>query len=418
MSAPTLVRPAGTVDPEGAGFDRARLGRIDDHLCRRYVEPGKVAGVQVLVSREGTLAHASTIGLRDRERQARVTEDTVWRLYSMTKPVTGVALLTLYEQGLFRLNDPVERFLPEFAGLRVAERDADGTRRLVDPERPMTVRDAMMHMSGIGYGPEGARLDFSKLGTTPPGSRMGKGATLQTLVERLGEAPLVSHPGTRWLYAWSTDVCARLVEVISGQRFDDYLRRAIFEPLGMRDTDFWVHEDAADRLAALYGRNARKELVLLDDPETSRLRRPTTFLSGGGGLVGTAGDYLRFVHMLANGGVLDGVRVLASRTVALMASNHLPGGGDLRSVVMPGGYGEVGFDGMGFGLTVAVGLGPVATQSLSPAGEFMWGGAASTAFWIEPASRVAVVFMTQLIPSGTFDFRGQLRTLVYSAMVD
>src|SRR5918995_311282 len=302
----------------------------------------------------------------------------------MTKPVTGVALLTLYEQGMFRLNDPVERFLPEFAGLRVAERDADGTRRLVDPERPMTVRDAMMHMSGIGYGPEGARLDFSKLGTTPPGSRMGKGATLQTLVERLGEAPLVSHPGTRWLYAWSTDVCARLVEVISGQRFDDYLRRAIFEPLGMRDTDFWVHEDAADRLAALYGRNARKELVLLDDPETSRLRRPTTFLSGGGGLVGTAGDYLRFVHMLANGGVLDGVRVLASRTVALMASNHLPGGGDLRSVVMPGGYGEVGFDGMGFGLTVAVGLGPVATQSLSPAGEVMWGGGASTGFLIEP----------------------------------
>ena len=418
MSAPTLVRPAGTVDPEGAGFDRARLARIDDHLRRRYVEPGKVAGVQVLVSREGTLAHASTIGLRDRERQAPVTEDTVWRLYSMTKPVTGVALLTLYEQGLFRLNDPVERFLPEFAGLQVGERDADGTRRLVDPERPMTVRDAMMHMSGIGYGPEGARLDFSKLGTTPPGSRMGKGATLQTLVERLGEAPLVSHPGTRWLYAWSTDVCARLVEVISGQRFDDYLRRAIFEPLGMRDTDFWVHEDAADRLAALYGRNARKELVLLDDPETSRLRRPTTFLSGGGGLVGTAGDYLRFVHMLASGGVLDGVRVLASRTVALMASNHLPGGGDLRSVVMPGGYGEVGFDGMGFGLTVAVGLGPVATQSLSPAGEFMWGGAASTAFWIEPASRVVVVFMTQLIPSGTFDFRGQLRTLVYSAMVD
>ena len=418
MTAPTLIRPAGTVDPEGAGFDRARLARIDDHLRRRYVEPGKVAGVQVLVSREGTLAHASTIGLRDRERQAPVTEDTVWRLYSMTKPVTGVALLTLYEQGLFRLNDPVERFLPEFAGLRVAERDADGTRRLVDPERPMTVRDAMMHMSGIGYGPEGARLDFSKLGTTPPGSRMGKGATLQTLVERLGEAPLVSRRGTRWLYAWSTDVCARLVEVISGQRFDDYLRRAIFEPLGMRDTDFWVHEDAADRLAALYGRNARKELVLLDDPETSRLRRPTTFLSGGGGLVGTAGDYLRFVHMLANGGVLDGVRVLASRTVALMASNHLPGGGDLRSVVMPGGYGEVGFDGMGFGLTVAVGLGPVATQSLSPAGEFMWGGAASTAFWIEPASRVVVVFMTQLIPSGTFDFRGQLRTLVYSAMVD
>ncbi|MFP3899335.1 MAG: serine hydrolase domain-containing protein [Acidimicrobiia bacterium] len=405
-------------DPESVGIDPVRIARIDDHLRRRYLEPGKIAGCQVLVARHGRLVHASTMGVRDRERGVPVTPDTIWRLYSMTKPITGVALLTLYERALFRLSDPVERFIPELGGLKVRERLDDGTRRLVEPERPMSVRDALMHMTGIGLGPPGARLDPSTIGTRPPGSRLGTGATLQTLVERLGEEPLRFHPGTRWLYSWSTDVCARLVEVISGRRFDDYLRDTIFEPLGMVDTGFHVPESGADRFAALYGRDAHKRLALLDDPATSRLLRPVSFLSGGGGLVGTAADYLRFAQMLLGGGALDGIRILAPRTVELMASNHLPGGGDLRSVALPGGYGEVGFDGMGFGLTVAVSKGPVATGTLGPAGLFLWGGAASTLFWVDPVEDLVVVFMTQLIPSGTFDFRGQLTSLAYAAIVD
>jgi CubicO group peptidase (beta-lactamase class C family) len=425
MTGATFVAPGARgssgdvpVDAEAAGFDPRRLARIDEHLRRRYVEAGKIAGCQVLVARRGRLAHASTIGVRDLERGTPVSDDTIWRLYSMTKPITGVALLTLYERALFRLSDPVERFVPELRGLRVTEKQDDGSRRRVDPQRPMTVRDAMMHMTGIGFGPPDARLDLSAIGSTPPGSRLGKGATLQTLVERLGREPLRFHPGTRWLYSWSTDVCARLVEVISGQRFDDYLRATIFEPLGMVDTGFHVPESEAGRLAALYGRDADKRLTLLDDPARSRLLRPVSFLSGGGGLLGTAADYVRFAQMLVNGGSLDGVRILAPRTVELMASNHLPGGGDLRSVAVPGGYGEVGFDGMGFGLTVAVSKGPVATQALGSAGEYMWGGAASTAFWVDPGEDLIVVFMTQLVPSGTFDFRGQLKTLVYSAIVD
>jgi CubicO group peptidase (beta-lactamase class C family) len=419
MSSTTYpaAAPVGTTDPSAVGFDPARLARVDEHLRRRYVDAGKIAGCQVLVARHGRLAHAATIGVRDVARQVPVTEDTIWRFYSMTKPVTGVALLSLYERGLFKLSDPVERFIPEFRGLKVSERLEDGSKRLVDPQRPMSVRDAMMHMTGIGYGPPEARLDFDSIGSGAVGSRLGKGATLQTLVERLGTQPLRFHPGTHWLYSWSTDVCARLVEAISGQPFDEYLQATIFDPLGMVDTGFWVPEDRADRLAALYGRNADKSLRLLDDPETSRLRRPVTFLSGGGGLLGTAADYLRFAQMLADRGSLDGARILAPKTVDLMASNHLAGGGDLRSFIYPGSYGEVGFDGMGFGLTVAVSKGPVATQALGSAGEYLWGGAASTIFWVDPAESLVVVFMTQLIPSGTFDFRGQLKALVYSSLV-
>ena len=405
-------------DPEDAGFDGGRLGRIDEHLRTRYIEPGKIAGCQVLVSRAGRLAHASTLGLADRERDLPVGDDTIWRIYSMTKPITGVALLSLYERGLFRLDDPVHRFLPEFRGLQVRERDEDGTKRLVDPARPMSMRDAMMHMSGLGWGPRGARLDLTTMTERPPSLRLGGGGTLQTLVERLAGEPLRYHPGTRWLYSWSTDVCARLVEVLSGQRFDEYLRTTIFEPLGMVDPGFSVPDAEIGRFAALYRRNSRKELVLSDDPRSSEYRTHPAFLSGGGGLVSTAADYLRFCHMLVGGGEVDGVRILGRKTVELMRSNHLPGDGDLRQFALPGGYGEVGFEGMGFGLTVAVSKGPVATQAVGSTGEYMWGGFASTAFWIDPVEDVAVVFMTQLVPSGTFDFRGQLKSLVYGAIVD
>ena len=405
------------IDPDAAGMDAARLARIDEHLRTRYIEPGKIAGCQVVVARHGAVAHAASLGERDRERMLPVTDDTIWRLYSMTKPVTGVALLTLYERALFQLDDPVHRFLPAWRGLRVRERIGEGEHRLVEPRRPMRVRDLMMHTSGLGYALDNSDITVDML-RRPPAERLGKGATLETLVERLAEAPLRFHPGTHWLYSLSTDVCARLVEVLSGQRFDDYLRTTIFEPLGMVDTGFRVTDEQIDRFAASYTRDARKQLVLLDDPVESRCRRPMSFLSGGAGLVGTAADYLRFCLMLLGGGELDGVRILGRKTVELMASNHLPGGGGLSGFALPGAYGEVGFTGMGFGLTVAVSLGPVATGVVGSPGEYMWGGAASTLFWIDPVEDLVVVFMTQLIPSGTFNFRGQLKTLVYPAIVD
>jgi len=400
------------IDADAAGMDAARLQRIDQHLQTHYVGPGKIAGCQVLVARHGAVAHLSSLGERDRERARPVGDDTIWRLFSMSKPVTGVALLTLYERGLFRLDDPVHRFIPAWRDLKV--RDGD---QLVRPQRPMTVRDLMMHMSGLGYTLDNRDLDVAML-RRPPATRLGEGGTLETMVDRLSEAPLRFHPGTQWLYSFATDVCGRLVEVLSGQRFDDYLRTTIFEPLGMADTGFTVPDDKVGRFAASYTRNARKELELLEDPESSHYRGEVTFLSGGAGLVATSADYLRFCRMLLNGGELDGVRVLSRKTVELMRSNHLPGDRTLADVALPGGYGEVGFEGMGFGLTVAVSLGPVATHAVGSAGEFMWGGAASTLFWIDPAEDLVVVFMTQLIPSGTFNFRAQLKQLVYGAISD
>jgi CubicO group peptidase (beta-lactamase class C family) len=407
------------VDPGLAGFDAGRLARIEEHLRTRYIEPGKIAGCQVLVSRRGQVALSSSIGSMDLERSKRVYDDTIWRLYSMTKPITGVALLSLYERGLFELSDPVHRFLPEWRDVMVKERAPDGTTSLVAPARPMSIRDVMMHMGGIGYGPRSARLDLASItASSSPGARLGSDMTLEKLSHVLAAEPLRSQPGTRWLYSWSTDICARLVEVVSGQSFDEYLRATIFDPLGMTDTGFSVPDSEIDRFAACYTRNAEKRLALVDDPLESRYRKPPTLLSGGGGLVATTADYLRFCRMLLNGGELDGVRVLSRKTVELMSANHLPGGGELREFAHPGGYGEVGFDGSGFGLTVAVGLGPTRTQSVGSVGEYMWGGLASTIFWIDPAEAMIVIFMTQLIPSGTFNFRGQLHALTHGAIND
>jgi CubicO group peptidase (beta-lactamase class C family) len=412
------------VNPAGAGLDERQLERITEHLQHRYIDAGRIAGCQVAVARHGHVGYFRSFGARDLERSAPVEEDTIWRIYSMTKPITGVALMSLYERGMFQLSDPVTRFIPEWRDLKVRERDPDGPDRLVDPQRPMTVRDLLMHMSGLGFGggPTLQELfsddDGDRAGGFVPGRRRGATATLQTMVEHYAGYPLEFHPGTRWLYSVSTDVCGRLVEIMSGQRFDDYLRQTVLGPLGMNDTAFTVPDDKVDRFAACYRRDAGKKLVLADDPQRSGYREQPSFLSGGGGLVSTTPDYLRFCEMLLNGGELGGVRILGRKTVQLMASNHLPADGDLQSVALPGGYGEVGFAGMGFGLTVAVAQLPTATQVIGSPGEYMWGGAASTIFWVDPAEDLTVVFMTQFLPSGTFNFRGQLKTLVYPAIAD
>ena len=429
------------LNPDAAGMDGRRLERISDHLQGRYIDAGRIAGCQVAVTRHGEMAYHASFGLMDRERGKPVGDDTIWRIYSMTKPITGVALMTLYERGHFQLDDPVHRFIPAWRDLKVSVPDGSGPdgaggRRLVEPQRPMSVRDVMMHMSGLGYRAMRRRGAPSlptaerpaelaeELGNADGaaaladfGAAMDAPWTLETMCDYLADRPLRFHPGTRWLYSVSTDVCARLVEIMSGRRFDEYLRDEIFGPLGMVDTGFTVPDEKVERFAANYARNADKELVLVEDPEQSGYRRPRSFLSGGGGLVATMADYLRFAQMLCNGGELDGTRILGPKTVELMALNHLPGGGQLRDFAVPGAYGEVGFDGMGFGLTMAVGLGPARTGVIGSAGEYMWGGAASTIFWVDPVESLVVVFMTQLMPSGTFNFRGQLKTLVYPAIV-
>ncbi|MDZ7679896.1 MAG: serine hydrolase domain-containing protein [Acidimicrobiales bacterium] len=402
-------------DPDAAGLEPRQLERLSRHLRSRYIEPGKLAGCQTVIARGGTVGYSEALGVADRERGTEIGDDTIWRIYSMTKPITGVALMQLYEQGHFQLTDPVHRFIPAFGDLMVRQRDPDGETHLVEPIRPMTVRDVLMHMSGFGLGAMTLRNPDG--GAAGPDSFLDGERDLAAMCDALAQRPLDFHPGTQWAYGVSTDICARLVEIISGQRFDDYLQTNVFDPLAMVDTGFRVTDEALPRFAACYRRASDKSLKLQDDPDTSPYRRQRAMLSGGGGLVSTMADYVRFAQMMLNGGELDGVRVLGPKTVELMTTNHLPGGADMTEYALPGGYGEVGFEGMGFGLTMAVGLGPARTAQIGSVGDYMWGGMASTTFWCDPAEELLVVFMTQLIPSGTYNFRGQLKSLIYPALV-
>lgn len=395
------------INPDAAALDAEQLARVGDFFAERYIDTERVPGCQILVARRGHIGYFKSLGYRDREQALPVQSDTIWRIYSMTKPITGVALMSLYERGLFQLTDPVHKFFPSWRNLQVREKQADGTERLVPPRRPMIVRDLLMHTTGFS---------MSLLALEGGGSFLDAPHTLESFCESLAEAHLDFHPGTHWAYGINTDVCARLVEILSGQRFDDYLREHIFEPLGMTDTGFQVSNGQLDRFAASYVRGSDKSVKLIENAQNSRYRQPRKLLSGGGGLVSTSADYLRFTQMLLNGGTLDGVRILGRKTVELMTCNHFPEDGDMRRYALPGGYGEVGFDGMGFGLTMAVSQGAAATASIGSAGEYMWGGYASTLFWNDPDEELTVIFMTQLIPSGTYNFRGQLKALIYPAL--
>jgi CubicO group peptidase (beta-lactamase class C family) len=403
------------IDAEAAGFDERRLERITEHFEKRYVSTGKITGCQITVARGDHVAYFRSLGLMDRERNKPVTEDTIWRIYSMTKPITSVALMQLYEQGAFLLTDPVDRFIPSWKDLKVGIVKDGALVDTVEPDRPISVRDALMHMTGLpsffaSNNPIDAAFGAQR-------RQEGSGATLESVCELLSHHPLKFQPGTRWNYGLSTDICARLVEILSGQPFDEYLEAEIFGPLGMVDTGFSVPDASLGRFAANYNRRAGEAPALGDNPETSGYRRQPSYLSGAGGLVSTTPDYLRFCRMLVEGGELDGHRILGRKTLELMTVNHLPDGSDLTQLAV-GGFGEAGFTGVGFGLGFAVGQGPAATSMAGSAGEFYWGGAASTAFWVDPVEDLTVIFMTQLMPSASYPFRAQLRSLVYQALAD
>lgn len=403
------------IDPEAAGLDARRLERITEHFERRYLATGKIAGCQITVVRGEHVAYHRSLGLMDRERATPVGEDTIWRIYSMTKPITSIALMQLFEEGAFLLTDPVSRYIESWQDLEVGVVGDDGTVTTAPCERAMTVRDALMHTTGLAnFMASNHPIDRAFAAER---RELGAAATLESVCELLSHYPLKFQPGTRWNYGLSTDVCARLVEILSGVTFDEYLRTRIFEPLGMRDTGFFVADEDLGRFAANYSYRPREAPSLVDDPHSSTYRRRPSYFSGAGGLVSTTPDYLRFCTMLLGRGELDGQRTIGRKTLELMTVNHLPGDADLGEVAV-GGFGEAGFDGVGFGLGFAVGKGPAATHMAGSAGEFYWGGAASTAFWIDPVEDLAVVFMTQLMPSAAYPFRAQLRSLVYQALAD
>jgi CubicO group peptidase (beta-lactamase class C family) len=405
-----------------AGFLAGRLDRITDHVQRNYIEPEKIAGCQVLVARGGEVAYRRSFGLADRARAKPMADDTIFRIYSMTKPITSVALMTLYEQGHFQLNDSVYRLLPDWRNQRVWVSGEGSDMVTVPPRRGVTFRDLLCHTSGLTYG--SALVSLGSAATGHPVDDVyaklrvarEREETLRDFVNKLGQVPLRYEPGERWMYSYATDVCGALVELISGKRFDHYLQENILGPLGMKDTAFYVPADKHSRLAALYRRGPDKKLQLADDPETSPYRTEPKFFAGGSGLASTLSDYHRFCEMLRRGGELDGARILGPRTLELMHMNHLPGGKDLTQLAI-GSFSETANEGVGFGLGFASTLGQVATGALS-SGDYYWGGAASTIFWVDPKADLVVIFLTQLLPSNTFDFRGQLKSIVYSALAD
>ena len=405
-----------TVKPEDVGLSSARLDRIRGHF-QRYIDDGKLAGTLTLVARHGQIAFFEPQGHLELEGRRPMQRDSVFRIYSMSKPITTVALMMLVEQSLCQLDDPVHRFIPAWEGLRVFVGGNYPTFLTAPADRPMTIRDLLSHTSGLTYGfMERTNVDvaYRKLRIA---DRSRSDYTLQDMVDTLAELPLEFSPGTRWNYSVATDVAGYLVEAISGQRFDAYLREHVFAPLGMTDTAFTVSDAQLERFASNYERLRDGRLRLADSPESSEFRSGS-FLSGGGGLVSTAPDYLRFALMLRNRGELDGIRLLGRKTVDLMTVNHLPGGQDLTTLAQAGMFTETAYAGVGFGLGFSVMLDPARAQILGTPGEFAWGGAASTAFWVDPVEDLIVIFMTQLMPSSSYPIRRELRTLTYAALAD
>lgn len=404
------------VDPGEVGLSSERLGRLDS-LIRNYVEDGRLPGALVMVSRHSKVAHVYTCGMRDVEAATPMTADTIVRMYSMTKAVTSVAAMMLYEEGAFDLYDPVSSILPSFGDTMVwagGNRDAP----VVEPQlNPMAMWNLLTHTAGLTYGfaldhPVDALYRRGGFGLMAPG-----GMTLEVACDTFAKFPLVFQPGSAWNYSVSTDVLGRVVEVLSGRSLDVFFRERIFEPLGMVDTGFFVPENQVERLAKLYiPRGPNKQAALLPTPLDAATTLPS-FLSGGGGLFGTAEDYHRFTQMLLGAGELDGHRLLGPRTLRLMTMNHLPGGADLQSFgrrSLP----DLLQPGNGFGLGFAVVTDLVAAKIPGSTGTYSWGGAASTFFYVDPTEEMTMVFLTQLLPSSTHPLRRQIRQLVAQAIID
>ncbi len=402
-----------TVIPEEVGLSPERLARIDRWMGR-LVDDGKLAGVSTMVMRRGQVAYFAAIGRADLARGAPMAADTIARIYSMTKPLTSVAVMMLYEEARFQLDDPIARFLPCFANMRVAVGGSRGKIDTVPAERDITIRDLLTHTSGLTYGfMESSMVDalYRERGVDFQTSN----DSLAAVVERAATLPLLAQPGREWNYSIATDVLGHLVAVVSGQPFAEFLHARVIAPLGMADTGFHVPSDKVARFAANYIRGPRGALQLIDDPRESSYGAQRQIASGGGGLVSTAPDYMRFCRMMLNQGALDGVRLLGRKTVELMTANHLPG--DMAAMGMPR-FSESPYTGIGFGLGFSVMLDPAQAQIVGTPGEYAWGGAASTAFWCDPAEDMAVVLLTQLMPSSTYPIRRELRVLAYQAIVD
>jgi CubicO group peptidase (beta-lactamase class C family) len=406
--------PMERIDAAEAGFDPERLARIDRFLDERYVSTGLLAGAQILVAREGRAAHFSSLG-QARADGAPLRGDALFRIASMTKPVTSIAFMMLLEEGRVTLDQPVDSVIPEWAGLGVYNGGGGGVPFLTrPPERPMQMIDLLRHTSGLSYG-------FQHRTNVDAAYRAGRiegwhgELDLDGFIAALAGIPLEFSPGTAWNYSVSTDVLGLVVERVSGLKLDRFFAERIFGPLRMTDTGFSVPADKLDRLGDAWAFQEGKGRVMYDPASKSAWSVPPKLHAGGGGLVSTIADYHRFCTMLLNGGELEGVRLISRKTLDLMTVNHLPGRADLTEMSRSL-FSEAVNAGQGFGLGFAVNLDPAKTMLPGTKGEYYWGGMFSTAFFVDPVERLHMIFMAQLMPSSTYPIRRQLKTLIYSAL--
>ena len=416
-----MVRTAGSIEaeeaaPEEVGLSSNGMARLSRHI-QGYVDDGRLPGAISVVARHGKIVHFETYGERDVETGKAIEPDTIFRIYSMTKPIVSIALMTLYEEGRFQIDDPVSDYIHQFGGMEVLAGGIVEKPHLRAPVREMTIADLLRHTSGLASATDSVLGETYKSHGLISSSSSG---TLLEAIDKLGTLPLKCDPGDQFNYGVSTDVVGHLIEVLSGQRLDDFIRARILEPLNMVDTGFYVPEKDVERFAANYRPGAAGEpgIVTTDRPDaSSRYTKPRSYLSGAGGLVSTASDYARFCKMLANRGEYGGERIIGSRTLEFMTRNHLPDGRDLAHMGSES-AGESRREGVGFGLGFAVLLDPAVAGVSGTPGEYYWGGAASTAFFVSPADELFVVFMTQLQPSSTYPIRRELRSIVYGSITD
>ena len=394
------------VNPESLGLDSLVLENIQEYLNDTYVKDGKYVGTMTLVSRKGEVAYLDSLGFMDRENGRPMQENSIFRIYSMSKAITSIAIMQLYEKSKFRLDDPVHWYIPSWKNLRVYQSGVYPNFLTSRPERHMTIRDLLTHMSGLTY-------DFmykSNVDAAYRKTKVQQAGTLEEFVEILSTLPLEFSPGDKWNYSVSTDVLGYLVEVISGMKLEEYFKAHIFEPLEMVDTSFSCPEEKLDRLASLYEHIPDNEPRLLEIPFLN-----TKMASGGGGLFSTMSDYHNFCSMLLHQGEFNGKRLIGRKTLELMTVNHLPNNQDLTEM-SESAFSETPYAGVGFGLGFSVMLDPAKSQTTSDIGEYGWGGAASTVFMINPKEEMFIIFLTQLLPSSTYQVRRELRSIVYSAL--
>lgn len=401
-----------TATPESVGFSSERLNNITLKM-QEYVDNKNAPGFTTLVSRKGKVVHFETCGYRDVEKALPVEKDTIFRIYSMTKPITSIALMQLYEKGKFQLYDPVKKYIPEYGNTKVFSGMGIMGQELVEQEQPMTIHHLLTHTAGLSYGffydnpiEEMYRQSVFR----------SSDITLEDKIKQMAQLPLIFQPGTKWNYSIATDVCGYLVEVISGMPFEEYLQENIFNPLGMVDTAFHIPEDKLDRFATLYQSNFMDGSfhVFTGTPHIplKDYSKPSLAPSGGGGLISTTEDYLKFCLMLLNNGEYEGTRIIGRKTLEYMTVNHL------KPDLLPFSLGTNTSYGEGFGLGFSVIMEPAQTGVMNSVGTYEWGGAAATKFWVDPQEEITCVLMTQLMDNFTIPFQSDFRVLTYQALID